>query len=137
VLQVVKIFKNIIFFLILIIVTNPAIANTADKSLPREYNVKFEKIMTCIFEISNKEKDIFQAGLTENGNFFFEEPFPLNKEFSSVSEKILFVKKKWWGKYELEIKDRKNNISKLIFDFENKTSELMNKNGKFKSKECL
>jgi hypothetical protein len=93
--------------------------------------------MTCIFEISNKEKDIFQAGLTENGNFFFEEPFPLNKEFSSVSEKILFVKKGWWGKYELEIKDRKNNISKLIFDFENKTSELMNKNGKFKSKECL
>jgi hypothetical protein len=137
VLQVVKIFKNIIFFLILLIIAKPAIPNTTNISLSQEYNVKFEKKMTCIFEISNKEKDIFQAGLTENGNFFFEEPFPLNKEFSSVSEKILFAQKGWWGKYELEIKDRRNNISKLIFDFENKTSELVNKNGKFKSKECL
>lgn len=136
-MQVVKIFKNIIFFLILLIVTNPAIPNTADKSLFREYNVKFEKIMTCIFEISNEEKDIFQAGLTTNGNFFFEEPFPLNKEFTSLSKKNLFVKKRWVGKYELEIIDKRNNLSKLTFDFENKTSELTNIKGKFKSKECL
>lgn len=93
--------------------------------------------MTCIFEISNQKKDIFQAGLTKDGNFFFEEPFPLNKKFSSLSQKILFVKKGWWGKYELEIIDRRKNKSKLIFDFENKTSELMNEKGRFKSQGCL
>ena len=93
--------------------------------------------MTCFFQINNQKKDIFQAGLTKDGNFFFEEPFPLNKKFSSLSQKILFVKKGWWGNYELQIIDRRNNKSKLIFNFENKTSELTNEKGKFKSKDCL
>ena len=82
--------------------------------------------MTCIFKTSNQNQDIFQAGLTKDGNFFFEEPFPLNKKFSTVSQKTLFVKKGWWGNYELEIINRRNKKSKLIFNFENKTSELMN-----------
>ena len=136
--QVAKIFKTIIFLLILLITLHPSFVNSASQSsVSKQYNVQFEKKMTCIFKTSNQNQDIFQAGLTKDGNFFFEEPFPLNKKFSTVSQKTLFVKKGWWGNYELEIINRRNKKSKLIFNFENKTSELTNEKGKFKSKDCL
>lgn len=92
--------------------------------------------MTCVFGKTVNEKDIIQVGLTKKGLFFYEEPFELNKKFNSISKKKFFVKKTWFGDYELKITDRKDKNSKIIIDFKNKKAKLNNEKGQFNSERC-
>ena len=135
--RVVEIFKKIYLIFFLLFFFENANSQVIQKTLSyKKYNISFVNKMTCVFGKTVNEKDIIQVGLTKKGLFFYEEPFELNKKFNSISKKKFFVKKTWFGDYELKITDRKDKNSKIIIDFKNKKAKLNNDKGQFNSERC-
>jgi len=135
--RVVEIFKKIYLIFFLLFFFENANSQVIQKTLSyKKYNISFVNKMTCVFGKTVNEKDIIQVGLTKKGLFFYEEPFELNKKFNSISKKKFFVKKTWFGDYELKITDRKDKNSKIIIDFKNKKAKLYNEKGQFNSERC-
>jgi len=135
--RVVEIFKKIYLIFFLLFFFENANSQVIQKTLSyKKYNISFVNKMTCVFGKTVNEKDIIQVGLTKKGLFFYEEPFELNKKFNSISKKKFFVKKTWFGDYELKITDRKDKNSKIIIDFKNKKAKLNNEKGQFNSERC-
>ena len=135
--RVVEISKKIYLIFFLLFFFENANSQVIQKTLSyKKYNISFVNKMTCVFGKTVNEKDIIQVGLTKKGLFFYEEPFELNKKFNSISKKKFFVKKTWFGDYELKITDRKDKNSKIIIDFKNKKAKLNNEKGQFNSERC-
>ena len=93
------------------------------KELVYEKNIKFKKMMTCVFKKTDYKR-IFRFGITTDNNFFYREPLTFNKEIVGFTKEKLFLTKKnktyilkiSRGDEELDLKinfdEKKSNLSK-------------------------
>ena len=93
------------------------------KELVYEKNIKFKKMMTCVFKKTDYKR-IFRFGITTDNKFFYREPLTFNKEIVGFTKEKLFLTKKnntymlkiSKGDEELDLKinfdEKKSNLSK-------------------------
>ena len=93
------------------------------KELVYEKNIKFKKMMTCVFKKTDYKR-IFRFGITTDNKFFYREPLSFNKEIVGFTKEKLFLTKKnntymlkiSKGDEELDLKinfdEKKSNLSK-------------------------
>jgi len=93
------------------------------KELVYEKNIKFKKMMTCVFKKTDYKR-IFRFGITTENKFFYREPLTFNKEIVGFTKEKLFLTKKnntymlkiSRGDEELDLKinfdEKKSNLSK-------------------------
>ena len=93
------------------------------KELVYEKNIKFKKMMTCVFKKTDYKR-IFRFGITTDNNFFYREPLTFNKEIVGFTKEKLFLTKKnntyilkiTSGDEELDLEinfdEKKSNLSK-------------------------
>ena len=93
------------------------------KELVYEKNIKFKKMMTCVFKKTDYKR-IFRFGITTDNNFFYREPLTFNKEIVGFTKEKLFLTKKnntyvskiSRGEEELDLEinfnEKKSNLSK-------------------------
>ena len=93
------------------------------KELVYEKNIKFKKMMTCVFKKTDYKR-IFRFGITTDNNFFYREPLTFNKEIVGFTKEKLFLTKKnntyvlkiIRGDEELDLEinfdEKKSNLSK-------------------------
>ena len=91
------------------------------KELVYEKNIKFKKMMTCVFKKTDYKR-IFRFGITTDNNFFYREPLTFNKEIVGFTKEKLFLKKKN-NTYVLKI-SRGNEELDLEINFNEKKSNL-------------
>ena len=93
------------------------------KELVYEKNIKFKKMMTCVFKKTDYKR-IFRFGITTENKFFYREPLTFNKEIVGFTKEKLFLTKKnntyilkiTSGDEELDLEinfdEKKSNLSK-------------------------
>ena len=93
------------------------------KELVYEKNIKFKKMMTCVFKKTDYKR-IFRFGITTENKFFYREPLTFNKEIVGFTKEKLFLTKKnntyvlkiSRGEEELDLEinfnEKKSNLSK-------------------------
>ena len=93
------------------------------KELVYEKNIKFKKMMTCVFKKTDYKR-IFRFGITTDNNFFYRGPLTFNKEIVGFTKEKLFLTKKnntyvlkiSRGEEELDLEinfnEKKSNLSK-------------------------
>tara|TARA_B100000795_G_C22746748_1_gene417559 strand:- start:67 stop:477 length:411 start_codon:yes stop_codon:yes gene_type:complete len=91
------------------------------KELVYEKNIKFKKMMTCVFKKTDYKR-IFRFGITTDNNFFYREPLTFNKEIVGFTKEKLFLTKKN-NTYVLKI-SRGNEELDLEINFNEKKSNL-------------
>ena len=91
------------------------------KELVYEKNIKFKKLMTCVFKKTDYKR-IFRFGITTDNKFFYREPLTFNKEIVGFTKEKLFLTKKN-NTYVLKI-SRGDEELDLEIDFEKKKSNL-------------
>ena len=91
------------------------------KELVYEENIKFKKMMTCVFKKTDYKR-IFRFGITTDNNFFYREPLTFNKEIVGFTKEKLFLTKKN-NIYILKITKEDEKLS-LEINFEEKKSNL-------------
>ena len=91
------------------------------KELVYEKNIKFKKIMTCVFKKTDYKR-IFRFGITTDNNFFYREPLIFNKEIAGFNKEKLFLTKKN-NTYVLKI-SRGDEELDLEISFDEKKSNL-------------
>ena len=91
------------------------------KELVYEKNIKFKKMMTCVFKKTDYKR-IFRFGITTENKFFYREPLIFNKEIVGFTKEKLFLTKKN-NTYVLKI-SRGNEELDLEINFNEKKSNL-------------
>ncbi len=91
------------------------------KELIYEKNIKFKKMMTCVFKKTDYKR-IFRFGITTDNNFFYREPLTFNKEIAGFTNEKLFLTKKN-NTYILKI-SRGDEELDLEINFDEKKSNL-------------
>ena len=91
------------------------------KELVYEKNIKFKKMMTCVFKKTDYKR-IFRFGITIDNKFFYREPLTFNKEIVGFAKEKLFLTKKN-NIYILKITKEDEKLS-LKINFEEKKSNL-------------
>ena len=91
------------------------------KELVYEKNIKFKKMMTCVFKKTDYKR-IFRFGITTDNNFFYREPLTFNKEIVGFTKEKLFLTKKN-NTYVLKI-SRGDEELDLEINFDEKKSNL-------------
>ena len=91
------------------------------KELVYEKNIKFKKMMTCVFKKTDYKR-IFRFGITTDNKFFYREPLTFNKEIVGFTKEKLFLTKKN-NIYILKITKEDEKLS-LEINFEEKKSNL-------------
>ena len=93
------------------------------KELVYEKNIKFKKMMTCVFKKADYKR-IFRFGITTENKFFYREPLTFNKKIVGFTKEKLFLTKKdniymlkiSRGDEELDLRinfdEKKSNLSK-------------------------
>ena len=91
------------------------------KELVYEKNIKFKKMMTCVFKKTDYKR-IFRFGITTDNNFFYREPLTFNKEIVGFTKEKLFLTKKN-NTYVLKITSGDEELD-LEINFDEKKSNL-------------
>ena len=91
------------------------------KELVYEKNIKFKKMMTCVFKKTDYKR-IFRFGITTDNNFFYRKPLTFNKEIVGFTKEKLFLTKKN-NTYVLKI-SRGDEELDLEINFDEKKSNL-------------
>jgi hypothetical protein len=91
------------------------------EELVYEENIKFKKMMTCVFKKTDYKR-IFRFGITTDNKFFYREPLTFNKEIVGFTKEKLFLTKKN-NIYILKITKEDEKLS-LEINFEEKKSNL-------------
>ena len=91
------------------------------KELVYEKNIKFKKMMTCVFKKTDYKR-IFRFGITTDNKFFYREPLTFNKEIVGFTKEKLFLTKKN-NTYVLKI-SRGDEELDLEINFDEKKSNL-------------
>ena len=91
------------------------------KELVYEKNIKFKKLMTCVFKKTDYKR-IFRFGITTDNNFFYREPLTFNKEIVGFTKEKLFLTKKN-NTYVLKITSGDEELD-LEINFDEKKSNL-------------
>ena len=91
------------------------------KELVYEKNIKFKKMMTCVFKKTDYKR-IFRFGITTENKFFYREPLTFNKEIVGFTKEKLFLTKKN-NTYVLKI-SRGDEELDLEINFDEKKSNL-------------
>ena len=91
------------------------------KELVYEKNIKFKKMMTCVFKKTDYKR-IFRFGITTDNNFFYREPLTFNKEIVGFTKEKLFLTKKN-NTYVLKISKGDEELD-LEINFDEKKSNL-------------
>jgi len=91
------------------------------KELVYEKNIKFKKLMTCVFKKTDYKR-IFRFGITADNKFFYREPLTFNKEIVGFTKEKLFLTKKN-NTYMLKI-SRGDEELDLEINFDEKKSNL-------------
>ena len=91
------------------------------KELVYEKNIKFKKLMTCVFKKTDYKR-IFRFGITTENKFFYREPLTFNKEIVGFTKEKLFLTKKN-NTYVLKI-SRGDEELDLEINFDEKKSNL-------------
>jgi len=91
------------------------------KELVYEKNIKFKKLMTCVFKKTDYKR-IFRFGITADNKFFYREPLTFNKEIVGFTKEKLFLTKKN-NTYVLKITSGDEELD-LEINFDEKKSNL-------------
>ena len=91
------------------------------KELVYEKNIKFKKMMTCVFKKTDYKR-IFRFGITTENKFFYREPLTFNKEIVGFTKEKLFLTKKN-NTYVLKITSGDEELD-LEINFDEKKSNL-------------
>ena len=91
------------------------------KELVYEKNIKFKKMMTCVFKKTDYKR-IFRFGITADNKFFYREPLTFNKEIVGFTKEKLFLTKKN-NTYVLKITSGDEELD-LEINFDEKKSNL-------------
>ena len=91
------------------------------KELVYEKNIKFKKMMTCVFKKTDYKR-IFRFGITTDNKFFYREPLTFNKEIVGFTKEKLFLTKKN-NTYVLKITSGDEELD-LEINFDEKKSNL-------------